>query len=593
MAGMSDEIEVLIVPNLKTSGVEKQTKEIAKMFENNIGKPLDASLEKYFKNINGQLVTFVKTGNKYKRLALDVDKKKNITGVSGLSGSYSKAEAQKLLKQEVRQEEVRLKEIEAVRKKREKTRNEKQSRERAKQFSELIGSQLSGKDRIRFDISQNEDYLKVLEKEFETVGKRTKRFKELQYEISETQKRINLLKKDLQKEIKIGGFEKLINTFKRVGFYRLARRLFQVIEQGLSESITNLAKFDTGVNDTMSNLTSSFTILSNSLAVVVYPLLKMVEPILRGLSETVGKVANSVSYLVAKLTGSSKFLKVNTQYLKDFNKEMNLLSFDKFEALNEDADISSMFDEVDIDTTSFSEELGNAKDILVVIGTILGGYETIKFVNWLMNKLPTAVKDVGKISDSLSKTSSLQFSGTTTMLTVLGTTIAGIGAFKLFDWLLKDATKAQSILITIVGVLLSIAMIFTFIRSLSLGNVAGAMASAIGAGAGLGIMIAGAKNTAQKSVGVYANGGIAEKGDLFIANEAGPELVYSGPNNSSSIMNIAQFRQATVEALYEWWSDAKYDIPEGSTTYLDGAQIARSKSFKNELNRTNSGLNLR
>ena len=100
------------------------------------------------------------------------------------------------------------------------------------------------------------------------------------------------------------------------------------------------------------------------------------------------------------------------------------------------------------------------------------------------------------------------------------------------------------------------------------------------------------KNTAQKSVGAYANGGIAEKGDLFIANEAGPELVYSGPNNSSSIMNIAQFKQAMVEAIYEC-SDVFQQSGESVVLNLDGAQIARSKSFKNELNRTNSGLNLR
>ena len=92
-------------------------------------------------------------------------------------------------------------------------------------------------------------------------------------------------------------------------------------------------------------------------------------------------------------------------------------------------------------------------------------------------------------------------------------------------------------------------------------------------------------------VTLYKNGGIAERGDLFVANEAGPELVYSGPNNSSSIMNIAQFKQAMVEAIYEC-SDVFQNADGDVVLRLDGAEIARSKRFKAELNRTNTGLNL-
>jgi hypothetical protein len=93
------------------------------------------------------------------------------------------------------------------------------------------------------------------------------------------------------------------------------------------------------------------------------------------------------------------------------------------------------------------------------------------------------------------------------------------------------------------------------------------------------------------SVGVFANGGIAEQGDLFIANDKGPELVYSGPNNASSIMNISQFKQAMVEAIYEC-SDVFQNSDGDIVLKLDGADIARSKRFKSELNRTNAGLHL-
>ena len=63
------------------------------------------------------------------------------------------------------------------------------------------------------------------------------------------------------------------------------------------------------------------------------------------------------------------------------------------------------------------------------------------------------------------------------------------------------------------------------------------------------------------------------------------------PSGQTGVTNIAQFKQAMLEALYEWGGSQSYS---GDVVLnLDGAEIARSKRFVGEMNRNNSGLNLR
>lgn len=586
-SSMADAIEILIVPNLKTKGVEKQTQEITKIIEKNIGKPLDSSLERYFQNINGQLVTFVKTGNKYKRLSLDIDKKKNITGISGFGGSYSKSDATRLFKAQVRQEEVRIKELEAVKKQRQKATMQNRAKERGKEFASIIGDTLTGKERLRFNISQQKEALKSLEEEFASVDKRSKKYKELQEQIKSTQLTINSLNKSLAKEVKVGPIERLINTFKRVGFYRIARGVLSKIGQGFSESIQNIAKFDSSFNDTMSSITSSFTMLSNSVATIFVPILQLVEPMLRGIAQTVAEVSNSFSYLIAKLTGSSTYLKVNTEYMKDFNKEMNKFSFDKFEALNPEDNSSSMFTKGDV-SEGLSDGMRDALAVLTEIGGLLLAIGSYKFVTWITDG--SAKKFFGDAKDGLKgikeKIDNISSAGliASSAFAFVTSIINLINVIKNWD--------SQS-LVTKISAIVSVALaLFAVVASIvsAILPVGGAQRvwKAIAIGTTAGATLSGAI-----SVMKFENGGRPDAGSLFIAGEAGAELVTTMPSGQTGVTNIAQFKQAQLEALSEWWDYAKYDLPEGASLSLDGAVIARSKNFKAELNRTNSGLNLR
>lgn len=604
MPEIDDSLSFEFIVSIGKKESYKSIKDYTNYLESQLGQAFDTSLLNPLNKAGTKWNALIKQGKQYRELVVGTTKKGALTSFSIGKQKYSKTEAEKLISAssisgvKTLRDDIAVERREKARRKAENKKAEQEAlkikENRAKTFANLIGETMTGKDRIRFNISQQQSVLKGLQKEFESVDAGSQKFKDLQSEIKKTQKNINGLKKDLEKETKVSWFEKLVNTFKRVGFYRLARRLFQVIEQGLSESITNLAKFDSGVNDTMSSLTSSFTILSNSLGVVIAPLLKIVEPILNGLAKTVGSVANAIGYLLAKLTGSSKLLKVNTEYLKDFNKEIQTLSFDKFESLDESADIGSMFEEVDLESTSFLGELAGAKEelakideLLITIGGTLAGYASYKFVDWIVSgKAKTFFTDadtgLGKIKKKIDDISSAGLIASSAFAFVTSI-INLIDVIK--NW---DSQSLVTKITAIVSVCLALFAVIASILSAVLPTGPAKVFKAIAIGT-----TAGATLTGVVSAMRFAEGGRPEAGSLFIAGEAGAELVTTMPSGQTGVTNIAQFRQATVEALYEWWSDAKYDIPEGSTTYLDGAQIARSKSFKNELNRTNSGLNLR
>lgn len=383
---------------------------------------------------------------------------------------------------------------------------------------------------------------------------------------------------------KLSKFGKFLNRFNSYLNVRLLRNFFSSIEKGFSESLQGVAKASPEINASLSSITSQFAILSNSIVSMFTPLIKVVEPVLKTITQSIAKFAEGVTYLFAKLTKSSTYLKVNTEYLKEFNQEMNQLSFDKFEALSNGETTANMFEEVNISEASedLKQRASEIATIIQAISVTIGVIGASKLLTW--------IKDGGiaKLKDGLS--------GVNTKILDISSSLAFIIAVKELIDEIKSATeswdskslvdKVRSICKIALYGLSAIAILLGTIMS-SLGNVAWGAALKIGGIAALGSAVL------LDSIGVFANGGIAEKGDLFVANDAGPELVYSGPNNASSIMNISQFKQAVVEGLYEWWSDAKYDLPEQSTSGFDGASVARSKSFIDEFNRRNSGMKIR
>ena len=86
----------------------------------------------------------------------------------------------------------------------------------------------------------------------------------------------------------------------------------------------------------------------------------------------------------------------------------------------------------------------------------------------------------------------------------------------------------------------------------------------------------------------FAEGGLPDKGTMFVAGEAGAEMVYNTPSGQSGVANVQQIAQATysgtMRALNDWWggSQAKGDIPqlkEANATGLYQAVTGVAKSY--------------
>lgn len=143
---------------------------------------------------------------------------------------------------------------------------------------------------------------------------------------------------------------------------------------------------------------------------------------------------------------------------------------------------------------------------------------------------------------------------------------------KNFDNLSTKAKIWIPIIAGLAGAITAVAAALTFMK----GNWAGAISiGAMVAGAGLAV---GSTAFAKG----YANGGVPDKGTMFYAGESGAEIVYNMPSGQSGVANIQQIAQAsytgTSQALNNWWSKARNDIPQFKEVSKTGIyEVAKSE----------------
>jgi predicted hotdog family 3-hydroxylacyl-ACP dehydratase len=105
--------------------------------------------------------------------------------------------------------------------------------------------------------------------------------------------------------------------------------------------------------------------------------------------------------------------------------------------------------------------------------------------------------------------------------------------------------KASTILKIVAGAaFLAASAIASFHTAWSVGVAAGAIAVGIAAIVASMATASAAAKDMQKNIEAHANGGLATKGSLFIAGEAGPELVTKTSGGNSTIMNMQQLNEA-------------------------------------------------
>ena len=449
---------------------------------------------------------------------------------------------------------------------------------------------------------------------------------------------------------KKSGFSKFLGQIKRVAIYRIIRAGLKAVTSAFKDGIGALAQFDSGVNKTMSQLTTSFTVMKLSVSMALMPLLQAITPIIQQISVGFANMANVIS---ASMSKTGKFTKINIDRLLAYNKAANLFDFDKFRALNKAGDASGLLEEGDVE--ELNEELGesynkykriydiiiNVRDTLdnvfSIIGQVIDAATPIisvvtrviagltKVVSWVVellaksglispilggilgyltliwgHKLITAlvgggfIKYIGAVI-SLLKT---DFSGTLKMVTsdltkALSSTKAlaiGIGAlggsimYLIANWdKMSETGRTLTITLSIVAAAIvgvTTALVAFYSAHLGLGAAIKAAATAAAITGAIGIAIGTAVSTAKNATNVaaYANGGMPDKGSLFVAGESGAEFVYNMPSGQSGVANVQQIAQAMkagcLAALQEYGA-SRGDLGDISFD-LDGEQIYRN-----------------
>lgn len=396
-----------------------------------------------------------------------------------------------------------------------------------------------------------------------------------------------------KEEKKATSLSKLLKSFGRIAIYRAIRRTIQEITQAFTEGIGGLARYNSEVNQSMSKITSNFAQVKASISVALYQPLIAIEPIITAVSQSIVHLSNGLSFLFAKLRGASTYMKINTQYLKDYKSALDgtLLSFDTFETLGkgQGIDYSQMFKEVETASSSFAKELGNVKNILLEIAGILSAIAGYKIAKWIANggikKLTDGLGGINKKIKDIS-TAGLIAGASFSFITSI---INLIDVIKNWDSQ-SLVTKITAITAAAAGLA---AVVFSILAAIpAIGHTAVFKAIAIG-------LTAVGTLSGVVSAMKFADGGMMNTksfngaGTMYaIAGESGAEVVATG-SDGTGVLNVDQFADAMVSALVRY--GAARDTSNGTTIVLDGNKVgqlvASNVGFRNEANRRNAGLN--
>lgn len=413
------------------------------------------------------------------------------------------------------------------------------------------------------NISNLNDKLSQLNSKYIELQKEGKNTAKVQGQIKNVTKELS---KETETQAKTsekssGAIAKFTRSLGRVAFYRSIRFVLKEITQAFRESISGIAKYNSEFQGTMSSLVTSMDKAKTSIGVSLYQTLIVLEPVITSLANGIVTLANSLSKVTAVLRGSATYTKINTEYMKEYEKATKgaLLSFDTFTTLQSNSngiDYSKMLEtlETPIDTSNFTKlekVMIGIYDVIVVIADAMKWTidKIVKSFKWLIQ----AAKDVARVIGDVFH--------------ILMVSITNVGKF-----FVNLVIGFINLIIEAINVLLlpihAIAKLFG--KSFQL------------------------QTYSYVEYSKFAKGGMLEgAGTMYaVAGEAGAEVVATS-SSGTGVLNVEQFTDAMVNALLRY--GAARDGGTGANIILDGNKIgsyvASNNGFKNEANRRNVGLN--
>lgn len=166
---------------------------------------------------------------------------------------------------------------------------------------------------------------------------------------------------------------------------------------------------------------------------------------------------------------------------------------------------------------------------------------------------------------------------TRTITLVAGISLLSSGLMDLQNWSdMSGLERASTVLKIVAGAaFLAASAIAAFHTSWSVGVAAGAIAVGVAAIVASMATASAAAKQMEKDIQMKAVGGLATKGSLFYAGEAGPELVTQTSGGGSTIMNMKQLEDAVARGFIRGFAstDNGYEDTDETNVYVDGQRL--------------------
>lgn len=265
-----------------------------------------------------------------------------------------------------------------------------------------------------------------------------------------------------------------------------------------------------------------------------------------GIDQTVLSAVSQYSTILENASMSARELADAWKVASGFFDEEGVFNIEKFNGLL---------------TTLKTTLVGVGLILVEVFGAVMVG-KIIKFVNHIQEL---------RLQNALATTSfqKLQLA-TTSLISGIMALSMGITTLILSWGDMSELGKVLTIVISLAAAIgAAAAALYLFKQN---------YAMAIGVGAtvlGTGLTIGSQLSTLT----AYKNGGLPEKGSMFLAGESGAEIVYNSPNGQSGVVNVNQISQAMYNALVRY-GRSQDNKGQPLVVYLDGEVVYQNTTAK-------------
>lgn len=313
----------------------------------------------------------------------------------------------------------------------------------------------------------------------------------------------------------------------------------------------------------------TYTLQESGIMTYINALLIFIGDTLKAVAESMGAIQHFGGDLFEPTTDSA--LEANDAIDELQGK---LLDFDKFRSLSGAEENALGLDETLLEALSgfdsilenASMEARNLAENLKLASGLFNEDGSFNLEKWeeLEKKIKTVGIALGSLFGGFLLASIIKFFVSPLGLATLAISSLIFGITELVSaW--DKMTSLEKVITILSGITAGLLGVVIGIKSLKL---------SIPAALALGGMLAGGILALQSSLAVdkFANGGMPDKGTMFIAGEAGAEMVYNTPSGQSGVANIQQIEQAMYSAL------VRYGKTQGANgqaieVYLDGEKV--------------------